>query len=179
MWRRWSATRLTAVEMSPDKRLVLAYDAAQLRLSLQDSTLSNTRTRANYLLATSALAVSFSAGIGFVNLDPSKGVTFPMTAAALILITVVALGTCVVYVMVPAKGWCYNPSATVILEKIGDGLDENAIRRLVTRAMIDGAEANHTMLVKKQKAFRGAIVLLVIEVVLLIGTLAAQMEVAQ
>jgi hypothetical protein len=42
-----------------DKRLELAYDAAEKKLSMQDATLGNVRTRANTLLATAALFTSF------------------------------------------------------------------------------------------------------------------------
>jgi hypothetical protein len=60
-------------DQTSDKRLELAYDAAQKKLAMQDTTLGNVRTRANTLLATAALFTSFSAGIGLLNNDPTKG----------------------------------------------------------------------------------------------------------
>ena len=60
-----------------DKRLELSYDAAAKKLSMQDATLGNVRTRANTLLATAALFTSFSAGIGLISTDPTKGSVFP------------------------------------------------------------------------------------------------------
>lgn len=154
-----------------NKSLELAYDAAKQHLALQDSTLSSTRTRANNLLATTALFVSFSAGVGLLHTDPAAGEVIPAWVAEVLLILVVALGACVLVVVWPAKNWTYVPSASVILEKIDAGDDEALIRRYVTQAMIDGARTNHGMLTRKQTAFRCAVVLLVIEIALLLGAL--------
>lgn len=159
-----------------DKRLELAYDAAQKKLNLQDSTLSNTRTRANTLLATSALFVSFSAGVGLVRTDPTRGAVFPVWAAWVLLGVVVALGLSVLFVLWPVKSWCYVPSASIIMKKVDAGDDEVAIRRHVIDAMIEGSATNATALDRKQDAFRVAVVLLVIEVALLVGALALQLR---
>ena len=155
-----------------DKRLELAYEAAQTKLSLQDGTLSNTRTRASGLLATTALFVSFSAGVGLIGDGSNEGVAaISPYVAGVMLVLVVALGACVVVVLLPAKGWCYVPSAEIILEKTDAGWSESEIRRHVISAMIAGAQSNSKMLVARQKAFRAAVWLLILEVVVLVATL--------
>jgi hypothetical protein len=159
-------------EPTSDVRLELAYDAAQEMLSLQDATLTSTRTRANTLLATTALFISFSAGVGLINTDPDKGSVFCPGVAAVLLLVVVALGVSVLYVAWPANDWCWVPSASIIIQMTNAGDDESAIRRHVIDEMIKGAKANHSMLKNRQNAFRVAVALLVVEVVLLIGALA-------
>lgn len=161
-----------AREPASDKRLELAYTAAQDTLNLQDATLTNTRTRANNLLATTALFISFSAGVGLINTDPAKGAVFCPFVAVVLLLVVVALGASVLIVVWPAKDWCWVPSASIILAKTNAGESEAAIREFVIEKMIEGARANHDMLKTRQNAFRCAVILLVIEVVLLVGALA-------
>jgi hypothetical protein len=157
---------------TPDKRLELAYAAAQDRLKSQNDALSNTRTRANNLLATTALFISFSAGVGLINTDPSKGMVLCPFVAVVLLLVVMALGGCVLFVAWPAKNWSFNASARIILERIDAGEDEATVRRFVTQKMIEGADRNHPKLEGRQNAFRVAVALLVVEVVLLVGALA-------
>lgn len=156
-----------------DKRLELAYDAAQKKLAMQDATLGNVRTRANTLLATAALFTSFSAGIGLLNTDSSKGPVFPTCAATWLAVIMVLLGVCVVYISWTVKEWHYVPSARIIMEKIGKNKSEDEIREFVTKAMIDGADSNAPPLRRRQLAFRASNILLVIEVSLLVGVLIA------
>ena len=161
-------------EPEPDKRLELAYDAAEKKLSMQDATLGNVRTRANNLLATAALFTSFSAGIGLLNADSSKGSVFSPLAAGLLLVVVVALGACVVVVIWPAKGWVFVPSAAKIMAQYDAGADEASIRKYVIDAMIKGGDKNAVQLRFKQNAFRAAAVLLAAEVALLVLVLFLQ-----
>jgi hypothetical protein len=63
-----------------DTRLELAYAAGQARLSGQNATLANLRSRANNLLATSALLSSLATGIGLLNTDPRREQYFPRAA---------------------------------------------------------------------------------------------------
>lgn len=161
-----------SAEPASDKRLELAYAVAQERLKLQDATLANTRTRASNLLATTALFISFSAGVGLIQSDPDSESALCSGIALILLLVVVALGISVLVVVWPAKMWCYTPSASKIMARIAAGDDEAAIRRYVIDAMITGAEANHDMLELRQNAFRCAVVLLVVEVVLLLCAIA-------
>jgi hypothetical protein len=163
---------MTSEETAADKRLELAYTAAQDLLESQSDTLSNTRTRANNLLATTALFISFSAGVGLINTDPNKGMVLCPFVAVVLLLVVGGLGGCVLYVAWPAKDWAHTPSARIILERIDAGDDEATIRRLITSKMIEGADRNSTKLKPRQIAFRVAVALLVVEVLLLVGALA-------
>ncbi|WP_374023220.1 hypothetical protein [Mycobacterium sp. HNNTM2301] len=158
-------------EQTSDKRLELAYDAAQKKLAMQDTTLGNVRTRANTLLATAALFTSFSAGIGLLNNDPTKGAVFPSCASVALLIIVVLLGGCVFYVVWTATGWHFVPSASIIMENIRANKTEDQIRTLITDAMIQGGKENQPKLDRRQLAFRVAVILLVAEVALLVWVL--------
>lgn len=160
----------------PDKRLELAYDAAKETLKLQDATLTNTRTRANNLLAATALFISFAAGVGLINTDPKRGAVFPAWAALILLLVVVGLGIAVTIVAWPTKDWCWGPSAKVILDMTDEGKSEAEIRRFMTKKMIAGRHENHEMLAPKQKAFRWASGLLFAEVVVLVAGLIMQLE---
>jgi hypothetical protein len=161
-----------ASEGQADKRLELAYSAAQDLLKTQNDTLASTRLRANNLLATTALFVSFSAGVGLVNTDPTKGMVFCPFLAFILLLVVMALGGCVLFVAWPAKEWSYTPSARVILARVDAGDNEDTVRRFITCKMIEGADLNHAKLKPRQVAFRVAVALLVVEVALLVGALA-------
>jgi hypothetical protein len=154
-----------------DKRLELAYDAAQKMLAMQDTTLGNVRTRANSLLATAALFTSFSAGIGLLNTDRTKGAVLSPCAGAALLIIMVVLGACVLYVAWPAKNWAFVPSASIIMQKYRADETTDAIRTFVTDAMVEGGKKNLPKLKWRQRAFRVAIVLLVVEVALLVWLL--------
>ncbi|HKP42111.1 hypothetical protein [Mycobacterium sp.] len=150
-----------------DKRLELAYDAAEKRLTLQDTTLSNVRTRANNLLAATAVFISFATGIGMINTDPKKGILLPVLAGLVLLAIVIAVGVNVLMIMWPVKDWCYVPSAKVIMDMTNAGDDENAIRRHVIDKMIQGAAANGTMLADKQNKFRWVVGLVGAEIAVL------------
>lgn len=159
-----------------DKRLDLAYEAGQDILKVQDDLLANTRTRANTLLTASALFVSFSVGVGLINTDPKKGAIFPAWLAIALLLLVVGVGVSVGIVLWPTKNWCFGADAEKIIKKIDEGKSEVDIRRYVTDAMINGADANIQMLERRQNAFRLAAFLLVVEVVVLVGGLVLQLK---
>lgn len=157
----------------PDARLELAYDAAKARLGMQDATLGNLRTRANNLLATAALFTSFSAGVGLLNTDPSKGegILLSPFRGGILLAIIVVLGVCVLGVLLPATNWVFGPSAKQILAKCDSNEDEDSIRRFVTDAMVDGIETNDAKLNWRLWAFRLAAFLLIVEVGLLVSLL--------
>lgn len=163
---------MSSEEKPADKRLELAYDAARALLATQTDSLSNLRTRANNLLATTALFISFSAGVGLISTDPNRGIVLCPFVAVVLLLLVGVLGGCVLFVAWPAKNWAYNPSARIILEHVDAGDDEAAVRRFIIEKMIENAGHNGKKLKDRQVAFRGAVVLLVAEVLLLVGALA-------
>jgi hypothetical protein len=157
-----------------DKRLELAYDAAMKRLAMQDNTFGNVRTRANNLLATAALFTSFSSGVGLINTDPKKTAVLSPCIATVLLVVVLLLGSCVLFVLLPAKGWIYGPSAQKIMDmRDKKMMDEGAIRTEVITRMIEGIDLNNKKLDARLWAFRAAALLLVVE----IGILAAHLTV--
>ncbi len=154
-----------------DKRLELAYDAGEKKLAMQDSTLGSVRTRANNLLATAALFTSFSAGVGLINTDRTKGPVLSPCAGIALLVVVILLGISVLYVVFPTPKWQHVPSASTILEMYNRGQGETAIRKTVIAAMIKGGNDNQGKLDRRQWAFRIAALLLVCEIALLVWIL--------
>lgn len=154
-----------------DKRLELAYDAGEKKLAMQDSTLANVRTRANNLLATAALFTSFSAGVGLINTDRTKGPVLSPCAGIALLVVLILLGISVLYVILPATNWQFVPSASKIMELYNRGQDETAIRKTVIAAMIQGGKDNQGKLDRRQWALRIAALLLVCEIALLVWIL--------
>ncbi|WP_197382858.1 hypothetical protein [Mycolicibacterium mengxianglii] len=152
----------------------LAYNAGIDQLAAQTTTMESLRTRANNILAATALFISFAAGVGLINTDPSRGAVLHPTAGVLLFAVVVALSCCALYVVWPAKNWVFVTSAKKILERYDAGDDEAAIRRYVIGELIEGAKSNHAKMKAKQKAFRWAASLLVAEIVLLVGVLLTQ-----
>ncbi|MGV0777721.1 hypothetical protein [Mycolicibacter kumamotonensis] len=155
-----------------DKRLELAYDAAQKALAMQDATLGNFRTRANNLLATAALFTTFSTAVGLINTDEDKGPVLPAWGAFLLLLVLLFLAFFVLRVLWPEENWPYGPSAKEILARCDAGDDEDAVRKYVTDKMIEGLASNRTKLESRQNSFKLAALLLVVEVVLLVALLA-------
>jgi hypothetical protein len=158
-------------ETASDKRLELAYEAAQQKLSVQDATLGNVRTRANNLLAAAALFTSFAAGVGLIKTNPGHSAMFSRYVAMALLVVVALLGLSALSVIWPAKGWVFVPSASKIMQMYDSGEDETSIRQFVIAAMIDGGNANSVKLKRKQDAFRVAAALLLAEIVLLLAVL--------
>jgi molybdopterin-guanine dinucleotide biosynthesis protein A len=165
-------TNATAV----DTRLILAYDAAQQTLSMQDTTLANLRTRANTLLATGALFTSFSAALGLINADPSKGTVFSPWKALVLLAVLGLLGVCVLTVLWTVDDWVFCPSAELILLKMAESPSpsEDEVRRYVITELNKGVKSNDNHLKARQTAFKLAVILLMVEVAALVVMLAGR-----
>lgn len=151
-----------------DARLELAYDAAAIALSQQDTTLGNLRNRATALLTAAALVTSFSTGVGLVNTDPARGEVLPVWTALALLAILVAIGILSTVVLWPVKSWRFGPDSTVILKGITKGDDVNAIRKHVAEQMTAGRNQNGKKLAKRTNCYRGGVVLLVLEVIVLV-----------
>ena len=150
-----------------DPRLELEYEAAVNFLRMQDTTLANVRSRATNVLSTAALLTSFSAGVGFINLDPKRGATFPLAGAVGLLLVTIAIGALVTHVHWPVD-WHYGPSASKMKERrqAGDGADQ--IRGFVIDKMLKGIEENSATLDARMWAFRAASILLLVDVVIVL-----------
>ena len=84
-----------------EQQLELSYDAGEKTMSAQDTHLGDVRSRASILLSTSALFISFSAGIGLIKTDPTKGAVLSPTKGIVLLFVVLVLGLCACM--------CYGP----------------------------------------------------------------------
>ena len=151
-----------------DKRLELAYDAGQKALAMQDGTLGNLRTRANNLLATTALFTSFSTGIGLINTDPDKGAVLAHWKALVLAGLLALLGACVLYVLWPVRKFQFVPSAQQIMQLYHQRKDETYIRKFVISAMITGRIENERKMKRRQLAFKAAVILLIVDIVVLV-----------
>lgn len=114
-----------------DRRLELAYGAAEKKLSMQDATLASVRTRATNLLAIAALFTSFSAWIGVINIDPTKGSVLGPVAGIGLLTLVVLLGVSVLVVVWPVKVWAFVPWVSKIMQMNESDEGEASIRKTV------------------------------------------------
>jgi hypothetical protein len=149
------------------QQLDLAYEACQKTLASQDTTLGNVRTRANTLLSTSALFVSFSAGIGLINTDPHKGTVLSAPKALALLFVVLALGLCVLFVLWPIDGWIFSVSARKLMQRSNTDT-RAALQTYVLEEVVQGIEDNRVALDTKQRGLRCAAMLLLVEILLLV-----------
>lgn len=134
---------------------------------MQDTTLSNVRSRATNVLSTAALLTSFSAGVGLINLDAKRGATFPLAGAVGLLLTTVVIGALVIHVHWPVD-WHYGPSASKMRDRRKADDTEDQVREFVLDGMLDGIEENHATLVARMWAFRIASLLLLVDVVIVL-----------
>jgi hypothetical protein len=153
----------------PDRRLELAYDAAKSKLSQQDGTLGSIRNRATSMFTAAALAVSFTAAIGLISGDGKLERDYPVWASIALLVVLTGMGTAVMVIQWPAKGFHFGPSASVIVEKQQAGEDEDAIRLYVIKAMTAGGMSNAKVIRTKQHALRWVVGLLWLEIILIVA----------
>lgn len=162
------ANQREMLEGASDKRLELAYEAGQKALGIQDSTLDNVRTRANYLLASAALIMGFSAGL-LIHTSTRKHEVLDWWKALSLLVVLVALAILVFVVLRPLRAWYFAPSAKEIMDKFDQDISEKSILKDITDEMIKGTEKNRELLDEKQNVFKFAVALLVVEVGLLLA----------
>ena len=150
-----------------EQQLELSYDAGEKTMSAQDTHLGDVRSRANILLSTSALFISFSAGIGLIKTDPTKGAVLSPTKGIVLLFVVLVLGLCVLYVLWPVKEWIYSADAEKLMKRSNSDTRKE-LQAFVVEEMIKGINRNDNALNAKQRAFRFAAALLIVEIVLLV-----------
>ncbi|BBY24183.1 hypothetical protein MSTO_43880 [Mycobacterium stomatepiae] len=167
--RRDKLRKISQPKTTPSpQQLDLAYEAGQNALSAQDTTLGNIRTRANTLLSTSALFVSFSAGLGLISADHTKGPVLSAPKAIVLLLVVLTLGVCVLSVLWPVDFWIFSISARkLMLQSNSDTKEE--LQAYLLRELTQGITQNQAALEAKQRAFRCAATLLMVEIVLLVS----------
>lgn len=162
----WLSQRDRGASKEPSEADALAYDAASLALSQQDQTLGSLRNRATGLLSVAALAVTFVGSVGLVSGDAKLERVFPTWAALALVLIVVLVGACVMNVLWPAS-FHFGPDPVRIVDLHGKQRSDVEIRREVTAALIQGMASNVRVITRKQRAFRLAAGLLLLEVLLI------------
>jgi hypothetical protein len=157
-----------------DSRLQLAYDAAVGLLSVQSGTLGNLRNRATGLLSVAALATTFSAGLGLINQDPTKGPIFPGWAAVLLLAILVAIGVLSMIILWPVRDWGYCVDPTILLEKVYQQKNEDEIRQEIVLELAPTVATNQEGIELRSVCYRWGVGLLVMEVLVLVAAFALQ-----
>jgi hypothetical protein len=79
----------------------MVYDAVKGGLESDAKSMDNIRSRTVSLLASATLFISFSAGLGFINVDPNRGPVTPLWVSLLLMGFLVAILVLVIFVLHP------------------------------------------------------------------------------
>jgi hypothetical protein len=150
-----------------EARMKLAYDAAVNELTREDTTLGNLRNRSSGVLTIAALITSFAAGIGFIQIDPTKGTTFPNWAAITLLVILTVIVALNVVIMWPID-FAFGPNAGAFLLDCENPADGPIDREMVNR-LIKSAGANSKKINSRVKLFQVAVLLLGAEVAVILA----------
>lgn len=150
-----------------EARLKLAYDAAVNELTREDTTLGNLRNRSNAVLTIAALITSFAAGIGFIQIDPSKANTFPSWAAIALLVILGVIVALNVVVMWPID-FAFGPNARAFL-RVCENPAEGPIDRKMVEQLVECAGTNTRKINSRVKLFQVAVFLLGAEVAIILA----------
>lgn len=149
----------------PDTLYELAYNAAIEILKQQDATLSNMRNRASGLLATAALAASFSASVGLLGGGSAHSRSIAHQYGWVLLATVILIGVVSSIVLWPTQKWGYGPDPVRLLEAIEkDNLIGGQLYRKFTCLLMDAYARNARKLLYRVRCYQVGILLLVVEV---------------
>ncbi|HXR74194.1 hypothetical protein [Actinocrinis sp.] len=150
-----------------EARMKLAYDAAVNELTREDTTLGNLRNRSNTVLTIAALITSFAAGIGFIQIDPAKGTTFPNWAAIALLVILGVIVALNVVVMWPID-FAFGPNAKAFL-RASENPAEGPIDRKMVEQLVECAGTNTRKINSRVKLFQLAVFLLGVEVAIILA----------
>jgi hypothetical protein len=150
----------------------LAFTAAKDKLSSQTSAFESLRTRAAAILSVAALVTSFSAGLGLVDTSPAQGRLLPAWAQWTLLGILLAIGLCAFVVLLPTRQWMHGPSARIILNGWEEGKDAQDVKVDVTDAMVDAQRQNSAELGRRSRAYRFAVLMLLVQVLVLAAAVA-------
>ncbi|KOU26228.1 hypothetical protein ADK49_04015 [Streptomyces sp. WM6349] len=106
-------------------------------MASQTSAFESLRTRASGILSVAALVTSFSAGLGLVNADPTRGRLLPDWAPWTLLGLLLTLGGCAFLILLPTRQWLHGPSARIIMEMWADGATNTNAKVELTGAMVE------------------------------------------
>lgn len=160
-------TAVKAHDELVEERLKLAYDAAVNDLTRQDTTLGNLRNRSSGVLTIAALITSFAAGIGFIQINPSKGAAFPNWAAITLLAILAVIVALNVVIMWPID-FAFGPNPSAFLRESEDPATGPIDRQMIKR-LIECAGGNSKKINGRVKLFQLAVFLLGAEVAVILA----------
>jgi hypothetical protein len=149
----------------PEQLYELAYDAAVDILKQQDATLASMRNRASGLLATAALAASFSTSVGLFGSASTGNRPISHQYGWALLAIVVLIGVANSIVLWPVRRWGYGPDPLRLLDAIEkDSLTGNQFYRKFTLLLAEARVRNARTLLFRVRCYQAGIILLVVEV---------------
>lgn len=156
-----------------DDRYALAFEEAKRAIAQQDAALGNLRQRAAGLLTAATALATFAAGLGLFGTDPTKDTVLAEWVSLALVALVVAIGGCMIFVLVPAHGWVFSNNAAAIVTGYIEAAPTPAtiddIHRQLAIDMTGDYAENTTMLTHRYRAYQFAAALLLAQTGLLVG----------
>ncbi len=141
------------------------YDAQVKSLEGLDATITAIRTRAIALITAAALILSFAAGLGVVNSDPSRGKVTSGWVAVGLSVSIAVLALAVLWIVVPCR-WRIPQARYFGMgepdESDADASDES-LRRALNR-LVDDFNHNHGKVRRRAMILVVAVVSLIAEI---------------
>lgn len=144
-----------------DKRLELAVEQGVDILKIQDTTLGNVRNRAAGTLAAASLVTSIAAGLA---VKQNSTLSVPKWTVLSLLGILVVIGISTVGVQWSVKRWGFGLDPRLILKRVDEGDDEDALSRYLIGQLIEAMKRNDGAINFRLKLYRLAATLLVAEV---------------
>ena len=153
----------------PNNQLKFAVEQGVENLRVQDSTLAKLRDRAAGILLAASLVISIAGGFGVTK---KNSVFLPTWTAILLLAILVLIGALVVVVQWPVGGWSFGLHPALILKRIDEGDNEDALHRYLINELVQAMAANGKTIKIRGRLYRLAAVLLIAEVAIFAWALA-------
>src|SRR5215469_5719554 len=144
-----------------DKRLEFAVEQGVEILKIQDTTLGNVRNRAAGTLAAASLVTSIAAGLA---VKQNSTLSVPRWTVVTLLVILVIIGISTVGVQWSVKRWGFGLDPRLIVKRIDEGCDEDALSRYLIDELIEAMKRNDEAIKLRLKLYRLAATLLVAEV---------------
>jgi hypothetical protein len=158
-----------------DPRYEMAFQEAVRAVGQQEGSLKSLRDRASALTSTAAVATTFGAGVGLLNIDPTKGSVFPVFWAGVLLLLVVGILVVGLIVLWPTDGWVFSLNARILVEGWIEGPTQQAtldqLHRFNAIYLQDQYELNKARLHWRVTVYRIGVGLLFAEVLIFLVVL--------
>lgn len=161
---------LSHIQTEADKRYEFVFNEVRHALDQQAAVLDNIRARANVLLSTATVAVTFVVSVGLLSKDTKP---LPAWADVLLIGVLVGIGLCAFGILWPRGGWSFSIGPRITIEDYIEGTDPaaqnvNIMYRKIALYLWARWEANGTKLDKLFLLFQIGSGLLVTGVLILI-----------